>query len=54
MLEPGVGLIGLRLFIGGPLTRILNRHGADDHQYLGKAAELIGSEQHAPQTRVDR
>ena len=31
MLEPGMGLIGLRLLIGGSLAWILNRHRADNH-----------------------
>ena len=48
MLEPGMGLVGLSLFVGGPLPRVLNRHGADNHQHLSKAAELVGGEQHAP------
>ena len=52
MLEPGVGLIRLSLLIGGSLSRILNRHGADNHQHLGEASDLVGGEQHAPQTRV--
>ena len=52
MLEPGVGLIGLGLFIGRSLSRVLNRHRADNYQHLGKASELVGGEQHAPQTRV--
>ena len=54
MLEPRMGLIGLRLFIGRPLARVLNRHDADNHQHLGKAPKLICGEQHAPQTGVDR
>ena len=54
MLEPGMGLIGLRLFIGGSLAWILNRHSADNHQHLGQTPLLIGGEQHAPQPGVDR
>ena len=54
MLKPSMGLIGLRLFIGGSLAWILNRHSTDNHQHFGQTPLLIGGEQHASQTRVDR
>ena len=54
MLEPGMGLIGLSLLFGGSLPRVLNRHGADNHQHLGQTPLLVGGEQHASQPRVDR
>ena len=39
-----MGLIRLRLFIGRSLTRVLNRHGADDDQHLRQTTVLIGRE----------
>ena len=54
MLKPSMGLIGLRLFIGGSLAWILNRHSTDNHQHLGQTPLLVGREQHASQPGVDR
>ena len=42
MLKPGMGLVSLRLFIGGSLAWILNRHRADNHQHLGQTTLLVG------------
>ncbi len=53
MLEPRMSLIRLGLFVCGPLTWVLNRHGTDDHQDFGQAPEFIGCQQHAPQAGID-
>ena len=49
-----VGLVGLLLFFGRALPRVLDRQGAGDHQHLLQAAQFTGCEHHPRQPRVHR
>ena len=47
-------LVGLRLLVGRPLARVLDRQRGGDHDHLVGAAEPVGLEHHPAQPRVDR
>ena len=51
--KSGVLLVGLRALLGGPLAGVLDRHGGDDDEDLGGAAEPVGLDEHAPEAWVD-
>ena len=53
-LEPGVLLVGLRLELGRPLPRVLQRQRRRDHDHVAHAAEPLRLQDHPPQPRVDR
>ena len=42
------------LVLGRALAHILDRQGRHDDEDLGRAAQALGLQQHAPQARVDR
>ncbi len=51
--EAGVHRVGGLLLVGGPLARVLDGQGRDDHEHLGEAALPVGLEQDAGVARVD-
>ena len=52
--EAGVELVGLRLLVGGPLARVLDRERGGDHDDLLRAVPPLGLEDHPAEPRVDR
>ncbi len=52
--EPGVLLVGLLLFLGRALARVLDRQRGRDHHHLGDTFLLVRLDDHAGQARVDR
>ena len=49
-----VGLVGLRLLVGGPFAYVLDRQRGGDHDHLVDAVQAGGLEHHPAHPRVDR
>ena len=50
----GMLLVGLRLFVHGPVAHVLHAEGAGDHQHFVQRLPVSGLQNHAAHTRVQR